>query len=275
MSTNGLQPGFRLPSHIVDEKKYPEISSALRQHDNGIVDLNQAIVSLKSQIDNLKPSVPTKTSAGGSSTTIVVNGSNFPGLGGVRDLTGLTAYTNIGSDNGILLLLNDASPIAVTLDSAMVTPYFLSATNLGAGSATFTPSSGTINGTASFTLPQNYTSILVFDGTNWVATALLVLPQSAGPTLHEWLASYDSATGVFTLSQPDYSDLTGTPQLPNTLTPVAGEYLTGYDSTTGNFSQSTTPGISATIVTAALTPGGTQGSQTFVDGILTAQTPAT
>lgn len=35
------------------------------------------------------------------------------------------------------------------------------------------------------------------------------------------------------------------------------------------------PGISATIVTAAITPTGTQGSMTFVGGILTAQTPAT
>jgi hypothetical protein len=34
-------------------------------------------------------------------------------------------------------------------------------------------------------------------------------------------------------------------------------------------------GISATIVTAALTPGGTQGSMTFTNGILTAQTAAT
>jgi hypothetical protein len=34
-------------------------------------------------------------------------------------------------------------------------------------------------------------------------------------------------------------------------------------------------GVSATITTAQLTPGGTQGSMTFVNGILTAQTPAT
>jgi hypothetical protein len=36
-----------------------------------------------------------------------------------------------------------------------------------------------------------------------------------------------------------------------------------------------TGGISATITTAALTGGGTQGSMTFVNGILTAQTQAT
>jgi mevalonate kinase len=36
-----------------------------------------------------------------------------------------------------------------------------------------------------------------------------------------------------------------------------------------------TTGISATIVTAKLTGGGTNGSMTFVNGVLTAQTPAT
>ena len=35
------------------------------------------------------------------------------------------------------------------------------------------------------------------------------------------------------------------------------------------------PGISATITTAKLTTGGTQGSMTFTNGVLTAQTQAT
>ncbi len=33
--------------------------------------------------------------------------------------------------------------------------------------------------------------------------------------------------------------------------------------------------VSATIVTAKLTPGGANGSMTFTNGVLTAQTPAT
>lgn len=36
-----------------------------------------------------------------------------------------------------------------------------------------------------------------------------------------------------------------------------------------------TAGVSVTIVTAPLTGGGAGGSMTFVDGVLTAQTPAT
>jgi hypothetical protein len=46
---------------------------------------------------------------------------------------------------------------------------------------------------------------------------------------------------------------------------------------TGNLAtaQLPTAGLMATIITAALTTGGTQGSMTFTNGILTAQTPAT
>lgn len=42
-----------------------------------------------------------------------------------------------------------------------------------------------------------------------------------------------------------------------------------------NIGQLPVEGISAVIVTAALTVGGTQGSMTFTNGVLTAQTPAT
>ena len=46
-------------------------------------------------------------------------------------------------------------------------------------------------------------------------------------------------------------------------------------STTANDWVAGPVGISAVVATAALTPTGSQGSLTFVNGILTAQTPAT
>jgi hypothetical protein len=45
--------------------------------------------------------------------------------------------------------------------------------------------------------------------------------------------------------------------------------------TTGTVALARLPGLSVTITTAALTVGGTQGSQTFVNGVLTAQVQAT
>lgn len=273
MSTPVLNPiNVRFPFELKDQPH--EVVQAHRYAFQGLVDVNQAIASLRSQIVALKPSVPT-SKGGSTSTSIVINNSSLSGLGAVRDETGSTSYTNVGADNGILLILNDASPVAVTLDSAMISPYAIFITNFGAGTVTLTPTTGTINGGASLNLLQGQFLWCVFDGTNWKTGAFTTPPDNTPAIAHEFFTAYDAATGVFTQAQPDYSDLTGTPQLPNTLTPVAGEYLTGYDSTTGNFSQSTTPGISATIVTAQLTPTGAQGSMTFVDGILTASTPAT
>ena len=78
-------------------------------------------------------------------------------------------------------------------------------------------------------------------------------PGTAGPIAHKWISSYDTVAGVYTLSQPDFSDLTG--QITTAQLPASG--------------------LSVTIVTAQLTPTGTQGSMQFTNGILTAQTPAT
>ena len=66
------------------------------------------------------------------------------------------------------------------------------------------------------------------------------------------------------------SDETGTGlSVFNTAPTINNVLLTGTISTAG------TPGISTTITTAKLTGAGTNGSMTFTNGILTAQTPAT
>lgn len=181
-------------------------------------------------------------SAGGSTTTVyegTVGGSSPISLGGVNNQSGVTSYETTQGDNGVVLVLNDASAVAVTLNSAVSPPYYLNVTNFGAGLVTFTPTSGTINGTASTSLPSGGFTILVFDGTNWHGTAVLNIVVPAN-----------------------------TPS-------VAGEYFTGYNSATGAFSVSSPAGLSVTITTAKLTATGTNGSQTFIGGILTAETAAT
>jgi hypothetical protein len=85
---------------------------------------------------------------------------------------------------------------------------------------------------------------------------------------HEWLNSYDAATGAFTLTQPAFTDISGTA--------TAGQ-VPALSALSGQITESQLPaaGLSVTITTAQLTPTGAQGSQTFVNGILTAQVPAT
>ena len=235
----------------------------------------QAFALQKQQIDALKAgSTTTITESGGGGGSGGGSSSPFIGQGLINDQSGETAYTTAPGDNGILLILNDASPVAVTLTTDAA-PFYLIITNFGAGTATLTPSTGTVNGGASLSLLQNQTVIAACDSTNWATTAFFTPPANTPAVAHEWLNSYDAATGAFGQAQPAYSDLTGTPTLPATIAPVAGEFLTGYDAGTGLFSLSTPAGISVTITTAALTVTGTQGSMTFTDGILSAQVQAT
>ena len=251
--SNPLKPSFRYPSALPAGVAHDSVVKAIQNNVNGLVDVNQAIVAIQSKIDSLKAGGTSTVATSGGSSSIVINGSSFPGAGGVNNQTGVTTYALVAHDNGILLILNDASPVAVSLNSGLATPYYLFITNFGAGAATLTPSSGVVNGAASLVMKQHETLMAVFDGTNWLTSDLLVLAQTFTAVAHEWLKSYDAATGLFTATQPDFTDISG--NLTTSQLPVSG--------------------LSVTITTAALTTLGTQGSQTFVNGILTAQVQAT
>jgi hypothetical protein len=198
--------------------------TAVNQHD-------QAIVTLKGQVDDLQTSMNSTN----TTTEVVqtVESQQFPGLGQVNNQTG--AYTTQTSDNGALLIMNDASAVTVTLNASVSAPFFVFISNQGAGVVTLTPSSGTLTGAS--TLALNTLAVVVFDGTNWWSSTYPVSPQN-------------------------------TPA-------VAGQFITSYTASTGAFTQAAPTGLSVTIATAKLTTLGANGSMTFTAGILTAQTPAT
>lgn len=248
----------------------------------------QAFQQVASQIAGIKAGSSTiiiEDSGGSSSAS-----TGFLGQGLINDQSGAASYATGPGDNGILLILNDASPVAVTLTTAAA-PFYLIVTNFGAGIATLSPSAGTINGGSSLSLLQYQTVYVACDSTNWKTTDAFTPPQNTPATAHEFLTAYDSSTGAFTAAQPAYSDLNGTPVLPSDALATASKWVNSYTAATGAFtetqpdfsdisgnlttSQLPTAGITATITTAAITSGGTQGSMTFTNGILTAQTPAT
>ena len=197
MSSNPLKPSFRYPAALPAGVAHDSVVKAIQNSTNGLVDVNQAIVAIQSKIDSLKTVTNTVTTSSGGRAVPVPSPFPFPGLGADNNQTGNTAYTVVSTDNGILLILNDASPVAVTLDSTLVRPYLLFITNFGAGAATLTPSSGLINGSASLVMAQHETLMAVFDGTNWLTSDLLVLAQTFVAVTHEFLTAYDAATGAF------------------------------------------------------------------------------
>lgn len=197
----------------------------------------QAFQQVATQIAGIKPSsTTTNIIEGGGSGPAPPPSTGFIGQGLVNDQSGATGYATSAGDNGILLILNDASPVAVTLTTDAA-PFYLVITNFGAGTVTLTPSTGTVNGGASLSLLQNQTVYAACDSTNWHTTAIPVAPKDTPAITHEWINSFDAATGTFGQSRPDYSDLTGTPTLPANTPPVTHEFLTSYDASTGAFGQ--------------------------------------
>lgn len=212
---------FRLPPKL-GANPDPDLANTITVHDDAINDLQQAIPALKSQIDALK----TGTSSGTSSSTTeqvstetvvqVVNSIGF-----VNDQAGVTTYQTQQSDSGSLIVLDDASAIAVTLATvssvpAIQLPWSAAFLNLGAGTATLTPATGTISyaghlAAGSMPIAQGQFALVWFDGVNFWAFLATLAPS----------------------------------------------------------------GLSVTITTAALTTLGTQGSMTYVGGILTSQMQAT
>ena len=213
------------------------------------------------------------TGGGGSPTTPA-------SVGAVDDQSGVTTYATTQGDYGSVVVLSDGSPIAVNL-STQAPPWFCWIVNIGNGAVTLTPAKGNINGASSFVLAYNSSAVVAFDGSGWFAGSSPIVPANAPTVAHQWLESYNSSTGIFTLSQPSFGDVSGIATVlqggTGTSSPglVAGTNI----SVTGawpnqNIAASTT-GLSVTIATAKLTSGGANGSATYVNGLLTAQTPAT
>lgn len=104
-----------------------------------------------------------------------------------------------------------------------------------------------------------------YDGINWKHVAIAVAKAA---NASQWLNSYDATTGNFSSTQPAFTDISGVaaPAQVPPLSSLLGQITTA---------QLPSSGLSVTIATAKLTTGGANGSMTFTNGILTAQTPAT
>jgi len=174
---------FRYPFETEIANESEGAKTAHRNTFQGILDLNQAVASLKSQIAS---SSTTTTSTGttsssntSSSSETVVSNTATTTIGYVNDQTAVTAYTTQQSDYAKYIIFDDASPIAVTLNTAgtnpsITLPWFASFLNFGAGTATLTPGSGTISyqgnlAAASMPVPQGCVAVVVFDGTDFWA----------------------------------------------------------------------------------------------------------
>jgi hypothetical protein len=159
---------------------------------------------------------------------------------GIEAVSGTSATLQNSNYDGIVSFTASGA-IAVTLNSSVGNNFKCAIANLGSGTITLTPTLGyMVNGASSVTFPTGIGCTVYFANRQWTA----------------------------------FAQATTNPVTPQTLTPVAGEYLTGYNAITGLFSVSGT-GLSVTITTAKLTTGGSNGTMTFVGGLLVGESQAT
>jgi len=227
-------PEFRFPFALNDQPH--EVQQAHIFAFNAVLDLQRAIKSLKGQITPTTSTTTVVSSSGGGGGSAPVP-FPFPGLGGINDQTGATTYTTASTDNGIFLILNDASPVAVTLNSALTTPYFLFASNFGAGLVTLTPSTGLVNGAASYAIQTGGLFLIAFDGANWKTSNILTLPVV--PTFVDAVTPTPATDGVTTIFT-----------LPSAPSPAASLILT-----CGGVTQDQGAGLDYTLSGATITYG--------------------
>ncbi len=124
--------------------------------------------------------------------------SHFPPTGGRNAQTG-TSYTIAATDRGQLVTLNNVGAVAVSLPNAntLASDFLCFIVNLGAGTATLTPTTSTIDGLTSLALAQYQGIVLFGDGANYV-TDRGVSSSSAGGGLNgvnSQTANYTTVSG--------------------------------------------------------------------------------
>jgi hypothetical protein len=177
------------------------------------------------------------TSSPNSSGT--ANTNSTYGIGafttGINVVSG-TSYTLQNTDYDGIISFNAASAITLTLNSEVQENFKCSVVNLAAGALTLSPTSGAlVNGASSLTLGTNVGCEVFYANGAWTA----------------------------------FAQSTFSPLLPQSIGPVAGEFINSYNSATGFFTLSTPAGLSATLSLAKLTTTGSPGSATFTNGLLT------
>jgi hypothetical protein len=89
-----------------------------------------------------------------------------------------------------------------------------------------------------------------FNGSNWLPVAIA---QSLANASHQWLNSYNAATGAFTQSQPAFADISGT--VANSQLPAASVPLSGTSAGLGGSAMTVGQRITATVTVTGATTG--------------------
>jgi hypothetical protein len=199
-----------------DNPSSAEVAVNLRRVFNTLNDHDQAINTMysngTSSTTTTATTTTTSTSSSTSSGVTSFNGNTgditfFSNLGTVDDQTGVTSYTTQDTDGGALLIINDSSAIAITLNFNVSSPWYTTIYNMGTGTATLTPSSGNVNGTTSVLVYGGSFSIVYFDGVNfWAALIPIATTSQFGLVMPDGI-TVDVSSGVISVPTATTSSL--------------------------------------------------------------------
>jgi trimeric autotransporter adhesin len=214
-----LTPSFRYPFESELAKFPADHQVTIRSILNKLLDLDGAVRNLKSQQTTASTTSST-TSSSSSSTTTGVTASQAQSIATTTAISTIqstfnkvdnqtgTSYTVTNGDYVGIVTINNSSAVAVTLggDGTGVNAQFGTAIeNIGTGTATLTPASGTINGASSLALATNQGALVYFDGTNWWAIGCSL--SGSGGTITDVIAGTGltggGSSGAVTLSLID------------------------------------------------------------------------
>jgi hypothetical protein len=141
------------------------------------------------------------TLAGAAEVFITPSAEDF--LSAINAQTG-TTYTILATDLRKLVTLSNGSAIAVTLPQATAATglfppgWYCFVRNLGAGTATITPTTSTIDGAATLVMASGGSAIIFSDGTNY-QTIRMAVATDAAPGLVELATTAEAEAGTDTV----------------------------------------------------------------------------
>jgi hypothetical protein len=185
-------------------------------------------------------------------------------IGGVNAQSG-TSYTVVGKDFGKDVTFSNAGTVTVTLPTTLGNRFAFATQNLGVGNVNFTPSSGTINGSATLAVTTGTGGWLFFDGTNWKA----VIGGGTGGGSTNTVHVCTVALGGENSTQPTLQTTDG----PHGVCPNifgADETVTAVavcvDAGVTTFRPALTLGAVGSILSGAITPSGTCAAHNWTAG---------
>lgn len=187
-----------------------------------------------------------------------------------------TTYTIVPGDIGKLITVNNSSPVAISLPSATTLgPGWTTVIqNTGSGAITITPTTGTINGSATLSIPAGQGAAIYSNGTNWDINTPVAGASglSGGSRTEGTLAATGSVQGDAAAIVTDAVEVSGADGTKGVILPNTAGALVVVTNTSGVSSLKVYPNSGAQIGS-----GGTNVAYTHLSGstVLYARTSST